>query len=163
MTEEVTQHLEHRLGIDLGAYRLVSSVSRYVNRLADVPQVSYLSRDGELRELLHERPELFDIKPFCPDMVVYNGPAIHRTDDLTDVEGLQAYLSFYGDLPRVIVYKGEIFLVAANLRKARERWRAYSSFISLSSNIHRSLSIRSAIPRSPTLGTGRAERYRRKI
>lgn len=119
-TEAVTDRLERWLAVDLSAYRIVSDVSRYVNRLADEPRVSYLSQDEELRRLLDERPELFDTRPFCPDMAVYNGPAIHRTDKLSDVDGLMAYVRRYGELPRVIVHKSEIFLVATSLRKARE-------------------------------------------
>ncbi|MBF0508712.1 MAG: class II aldolase [Deltaproteobacteria bacterium] len=119
-TEAVIQRIERHLNLNFDAYKLVSRISGYINRQTDSPRICHQSDDPELLNLWRANPDTRATRPFCPDMLVYNGEAPLVVDDLNQDQPLAAYMAEYGGPPRVVVFRDRVFFVAPNLRKARE-------------------------------------------
>lgn len=81
--------------------------------------------DFVVASVLHSHPRVCDARPFCPDVVVYCGPAICRADSLGDV---QSFVTRYGLPPRVIVTQEGIYFAGPNLRKVRETQELFRFF-----------------------------------
>lgn len=125
LTEEVLRRLEQHLAVDLGRYRLATPVARLVNRFGDGRNIACLSEDCELARLLRTDRDIFFALPFCPDKMVFCGARALEIGDEQDSGAVEAYLSEFHDIPRVIVMGDRLFFIAPNQRKAREAEEAF--------------------------------------
>lgn len=120
LTELVLEKIEKYLQIDMSKYKLTNKISYLLNSIEKHTNISYLSEDNYLNEQLKLNRELFLQTPFCPDSLVYCGVTACEIADLFDIESVQNYKSKYYELPKMVIYKNNLFFVAQGIKKAKE-------------------------------------------
>jgi ribulose-5-phosphate 4-epimerase/fuculose-1-phosphate aldolase len=119
LTEETVRIIEAHLGLDYSHYRLATDVMDALQPLSGNGVVCHVSEDGVLKHMLETRPELIFSPPTMPDQFVYNGLYPLKLESLAQ-EAIAHYQKQTGELPKVIVYKGQLFFINRSIRKARE-------------------------------------------
>jgi rhamnose utilization protein RhaD (predicted bifunctional aldolase and dehydrogenase) len=120
LTEYVLKKIENYLEIDMKQYKLTNKLTKLLNSVSKNTNVSYLSEDHFLYEQLHDNKDLFFSKPFCPDSLVYCGICTIEINDLKDTQPLEKYLNQSHKLPKVIIFKNNLFFIAENIKKTKE-------------------------------------------
>lgn len=127
-TEEEVKHLqeyvlakiESYLQVDMSKYKLTNLVSSLINKASGQNIIAFLSNDIDLNLLLAKDEDLFFKMPFCPDSVVYNGIKAVWLKHIEDIATICEYMDAYKMSPKVVIFDDMLFLIAANIRKARE-------------------------------------------
>ncbi|NOU87916.1 hypothetical protein GC102_19400 [Paenibacillus sp. LMG 31460] len=120
LTDDVTTRLEKILEMDLQRYYLTNKISNFINKVRGDHLISYISDDRQLSALLDKNPELIKYTPYFPDGLVFLGYQPLVITDNSASQVIKQYFETYQDHPKVIVYENEVFLVASNVKKARE-------------------------------------------
>ena len=119
-TERIVLALESYLGISLNAYKLTTTISTMLGEISAAHPIVYRSTDAELLRLVADLPWKKLARPFCPDGLVYTGAEPVMLDDPSSAQAVSQYYAAYGELPKVLMYRGQVFCVAPNVRKAKE-------------------------------------------
>jgi rhamnose utilization protein RhaD (predicted bifunctional aldolase and dehydrogenase) len=120
ITEDVLIRIEKYLNIDMIKYKTTNKITSLLNGVDKKTTISYLSEDAYLEKLLISKKELFFNTPFCPDSLVYCGVSCCEIEDLFDIVSIQKYKDKYFELPKVIIYKNNLFFIAENVKKTKE-------------------------------------------
>lgn len=120
ITEEVLLKIEQYLDINMSKYKLTNTISGLFNALGNEHVLTYLCEDAFLNRLLVTHKNLFFCTPFFPDRLVYCGVCCVELSNASDLQAIQLHIKKYHELPRVLMYKGNLFLVATSLKKAKE-------------------------------------------
>lgn len=117
LTEYVISKIERYLNVDMEKYKLTNKLSNQINKYSNENYIAYLSQDEYLKEHINDK-YMYSL-PFCPDKMVYCGVKSIACLNNLDLE-IKTYKNQYCDIPRVIVYKNNLFFIAKNTKKAKE-------------------------------------------
>lgn len=120
ITELVLEKIEKFLKVDMSRYKMTNKISNLIKNFEKNSNIVCLSEDKYLNEQLSKNTDLFFLKPFCPDGLVFCGISAVKIKNLLDVAALHDYKKQYFDLPKVIIFEKNIFFVALNVKKAKE-------------------------------------------
>lgn len=120
LTEYAVQSVENYLKIDMSSYKSVTAVSDLIFSVVQERFAVHLSEDTVLCGALTEHKELFFVKPFCPDKLVYCGVRSLEIKGPGDAASIKEYIRQYKDVPRVILMGKRIYIISKNIRKAKE-------------------------------------------
>lgn len=120
LTEYVLEKIERYLKIDMSRYKIVSKISNFMRPIDDENYITYFSEDNIITNLLKTNEELFFMQPFCPDKLVYCGVSSVKISNLEDVRPIKQYIEKYFEIPKIIIYLGQLFILSKNLKKAKE-------------------------------------------
>jgi len=120
LNETVIYKLSGQVSSELTNYQYTNSISRLINNSLDINNISYLSQDQIIIDLLKTNRDIFFTHPFCPDKMVYCGVSTLELADLEDTMQITDYIDKYNDLPRVLIWKNHVFMNAENVKKAME-------------------------------------------
>jgi rhamnose utilization protein RhaD (predicted bifunctional aldolase and dehydrogenase) len=118
LTENTVQKAEEFLGICFENFRSVSEVAKLHNSISGEENIAMLVTDSILN---HADKGHFFERPFCPDSVVFCGICAVRITNMNDRESLTAYREKYQDLPVILLHNDNIYIIAKNIRKAKEK------------------------------------------
>lgn len=156
-TEEVVRKCGEWCRVDFGRYRSVTAIAEYVGD----GSIAYLCEDRVITDLLDTHTALFSLQPFCPDSFVFCGIVPLVLENLSDSEALDAYRKSYHDTPKVILYGGQIYFIAKNIRKAKETEEVYKAHLLALSSMSGQINYLSD-DELAYLGNWEAEKYRRE-
>ncbi len=117
LTEKVLLKIENYLNIDLSKYKLCSTLSNTIN---DKNLISYISDDFEIKRIVSKNKNLLMTQVFCPDKLVYCGINTIELIDIKDSKAIDKYKNKYFETPKIVLYKEHVFIIANNIRKAKE-------------------------------------------
>lgn len=156
ITEDVVAKCCKWCRADLGRYHLVTAIAEFVGG----GSVAYLCEDRAITDLLETQKALFSQKPYCPDSFVFCGVVPLVVNNLSDTESLDAYRKHYHDSPKVIIYGGQIYFVAKNIKKAKEIEEVYKAHLLALASMKGQINYLSE-DELAYLGSWEAEKYRR--
>jgi len=120
-TDAVVDKIEQYLNLDLRHYKLTNQVSEFMRKAGSSNHhISYISQDLLLNKFLQTQRELFFAAPFCPDVLVYCGFCAAEIASLTDIAPIKLYQERFHELPKILIFDDKIFIIAINVKKARE-------------------------------------------
>lgn len=125
ITEDVVEKCAKWCGVDLGRYQRATDIAEFVGD----GTIAYLCEDRAISHYLDTQETLFFQKPYCPDSLVFCGVAPLVVDDLSDTSSLAAYREKYHEPPKVVIYDGQIYFLAKNIKKAREVEEVYKAHL----------------------------------
>ena len=120
ITELVLEKIEKFLKIDMHRYKMTNKISNMIDNIEKNSNIVCLSEDRYLNEQLSKNIDLFFLKPFCPDSLVFCGISAVKIKDFLDVTAIHNYRERYFELPKVVIFEENLFLVALNVKKAKE-------------------------------------------
>ncbi len=116
LTEEVCNKLEQYLSVDFSRYRAITEIQNHL--LSEgITSAVHLSDDHTITRIMAAHPEYLHRLPFCPDVLVYCGLKPCMANFLGD---LSHFLRGNGCPPKIILYRGHIYILESSLKKARE-------------------------------------------
>jgi rhamnose utilization protein RhaD (predicted bifunctional aldolase and dehydrogenase) len=157
ITEHIVVKCEAWCGVDLERYRKVTDIGEYIGGGV----IAFLSEDRVLTDLLQNNKELFSQKPFYPDSFVFCGVLPLAIENLTDTQALETYRLTYQNSPKVINYRGRLYFIAKNIKKAKEIEEVYKAHILVLASMKERINFLSE-DELAYLGNWEAEKYRRE-
>ena len=120
LTEYVLDRVENYLKIDFSRYKLTTQITKALRNTDDFNNISYLSENVFLNDLLKTNKKLFFEGPFCPDSFVFCGASAIEINDLSDLSLVKQYEDKYFSLPKIYIYDNNIFIISKSVKKAKE-------------------------------------------
>lgn len=163
LNEMVIEKMETFLEVDFSRYKLSNQISKLLNSVKNGFSIAYLSEDIHLNDYLINNRELFRQTPFCPDGFVFCGFKALEIIDITDDKPLKNHLSEYFALPKIVLFENRIFIIAANVKKAREIEDVLKfQIMVLEKNINNDINLLEP-EELAYLGNWEAEKYRQEL
>lgn len=107
--------------MNLAKYKNTNRISRVVNTVFGINNVSYLCEDNVINDYLSKNPDLLEEKITFPDALIYCGLNIVRVDDFSLLETeLILYKTNYEEPPKIIVFGEHIYITSHTLNKCKE-------------------------------------------
>lgn len=120
LNEYVLEKIEKFLNLDISKFKLTNRISHLFNTLQESEDITYLTQDEYLNNIILTKKNLLNIMPFCPDVIVYCGMNCCKIRSISDIESIKAYKEKYHDMPKVVLYDDNLFFRAVNTKKARD-------------------------------------------
>lgn len=120
LTDYVVTKIEAYLQLDMQQYRNVTELSKLFRSNGTSTDIVFLSEDRIINDLVKTNRPIFFTEPFCPDRLVYCGVNVAELSTLADEKALADYKEKYYELPKVVIYDTQVFIIAKNVKKARE-------------------------------------------
>ncbi len=115
ITEGILEKIEKFLKIDFTKYKLTTQIYNMLENLGLYDKTPYLCSDIFLNNNIKNK-YIYSL-PFCPDKMVYCG---YKTLNLNCEDDIRQYQKAYFDIPKVVIYKDNLFFIANNTKKAKE-------------------------------------------
>lgn len=162
LSEEVLNKIEKYLNVDFSRYRATTFISNLFSQFKDIHLTSYLSEDTHINNILQKKEELLFSAPFSPDKLVYCGISAVKIARLNDINAIKRYREKYFDLPKIIIFKSRIYIIADNIRKAKEIEDVLKFHLLVLENIDQKINFLES-DELAYLSNWEAEKYRQKI
>ena len=161
LNEKVVLAAEKKAFVDFSRYRATTKIANCYNEAFQNDAIAYLSEDVTIIELMNQiNPEQLK-KPFSPDGYVFCGYTILDVDELQK-DLFRTYQETYFDAPKIIRYKGRIYIMAADLKKAKMIEDVFKNNLLTAKNLGSDLQFLEDAEIS-YLGNWEAEKYRQKL
>lgn len=160
LNEKVLSILEKIENVDFSRYKYTNQISSLINQHNNTQYIAYLSEDTQVNQLAAHQQYL-EVTPFCPDGYVFCGAKVLMLPEL-NYEFMKKYIDSYHDVPKVIVYQSMVFLIAVNVKKAKEMEEVFKFHLM---TIHFAKKEINTLPTQEIqyLGNWEAEKYRQKL
>ena len=102
-------------------YKNTNRISRLVNTVFGLDNVSYLCEDRIINDYLINKPNLLKEKITFPDALIYCGLCVLNLVDLFQLESeLALYKDVYAETPKIIMLNNHIYITSHSLNKCKE-------------------------------------------
>ena len=101
--------------INFDKYKHTNIISKAVNTVFNVSNVSYLCQDEVINKYFTKNRDLFKQNISFPDALIYCG-----VKNLFGIENINDYKTLYDEHPKVIIENGLIFINSHSLTKCKE-------------------------------------------
>ena len=162
LTEYVLNLVETYLNIDFSKFKLTTQITNLLKRVENSNNISYLSNDIFLNDLMKSNKKLFFEKPFCPDSFVFCGICALEINDFLDLSLINFYQEKYLSLPKIIIYNNNIFIISESVKKAKEIEDVLKFHLMILSHNNSNINFLSQDELN-YLGNWEAEKFRQKL
>lgn len=162
LTEYVLNLVEAYLNIDFSKFKLTTQITNLLKRVENSNNISYLSNDIFLNDLMKSNKKLFFEKPFCPDSFVFCGICALEINDFLDLSLINFYQEKYLSLPKIIIYNNNIFIISESVKKAKEIEDVLKFHLMILSHNNSNINFLSQDELN-YLGNWEAEKFRQKL
>jgi len=161
LTEKIVCKAEKILGLDFSKYRNANSISKWYNKAFDSSNMTYLSEDKMVSELLQLINGELLRRPFSPDGFVFCGYTLLHLKELK-TESFLNYKEKYFEEPKLIIYNDHLYIVAADLKKAKMIEDVFKNNLLIASSLESELNFLEE-EEVLFLGNWEAEKYRKEL
>ncbi|WP_322923927.1 class II aldolase/adducin family protein [Paenibacillus campi] len=160
LNEQVLSILEQNEQVDFSRYKQTNQISNLINAIGDTTYIAYLSEDQYIAQWAKDQ-QLIQTTPFCPDGYVFCGARVVELAQL-EQQAIEQYMATYHECPKVIIYNSQVFLIANNVKKAREMEDVFK-FHLMTLHYGQAKVNTLAAEEIRYLGNWEAEKYRQKL
>ncbi len=118
LMEAIVVKAETISGIDFSRYRNTTKIADVFNSVFGTLDMAYLSEDQSIHVLLKSIDRAQLRKPFSPDGYVFCGYTLLEIDTIVPAY-FKTYHDRYSEAPKLILYKDLLYIMAADLKKAK--------------------------------------------
>ena len=159
--EKIVVAAETKAGIDFTRYRATTKIANCYNEAFHSNHIAYFSEDTTITKLLNQINAEQLKKPFSPDGYVFCGYTILKMDEIQASVFLK-YQKKYFSMPKILHYKGRIYIMAADLKKAKMIEDVFKNNLLIANSLGTDLKFLKDNEIS-YLGNWEAEKYRQKF
>ncbi len=120
ITEYIVHRIEEALCINLSQFKPAQKIKFLLNKKFGNNNFVYKVEDQWLNNIIYESQDLFIMPPFAPDVVVFCGNGAVEIKTINDTKSIRNYIDKFGIFPKVIIFDKGIYLIAKNIKKAKE-------------------------------------------
>lgn len=113
--DDVLYHFETYQQINYDKYKFTNQISKTINSIFNIDNISYLCQDEIINRYLNNNPKIFKEKITFPDCLIYCGFSI-----LFGLNNIQQHKELYGECPKIIIENQLIYINSHSLTKCRE-------------------------------------------
>ena len=161
LNEKVVLAAEEKAGIDFSQYRNTTQIAKSYNKAFELDEIAYYSEDKTISQLLHKTASEQLKKPFSPDGYVFCGYTILNIDEINESVFLE-YSKRYKSVPKILNFKGNIYIMGADLKKAKMIEDVFKNNLLIAHSLGDSLAFLED-DEITYLGNWEAEKYRQKL
>tara|TARA_Y100000817_G_scaffold50654_1_gene36431 strand:+ start:1357 stop:2466 length:1110 start_codon:yes stop_codon:yes gene_type:complete len=131
--ERFVKKFERYSKINLNKYKMTTKISKILWDCSYKNLTCYYSEDSYLQRHISIKNTKSFKKPLNPDQLLYCGeaPLVIKSDLKREII---SYLKKYKTFPRVVILKKDIYFIAANVLKAREKEDVFKAQLYFNSN-----------------------------
>lgn len=118
LTEKIVLVAEKKAGVDFSRYRNTTKIAQCYNDTFQSSEMAYLSEDATISSMLNQINSEMLKKPFSPDGYVFCGYTLLNLKEL-NTSIFREYYKRYYEPPKIVRYKDLIYIIAADLKKAK--------------------------------------------
>jgi len=115
MLDDVLNKFEAYQQLDVSKYKRTNAISKKVNDIFNVSNISYLCEDRVINKYLEQNMDLFKKNITFPDALIYCGLKC-----LFGLDNIEEYKNVYDECPKIIIENGLIYINSHSLAKAKE-------------------------------------------
>ena len=115
LINDVLIKFEEYQQINFDKYKITNIISKHVNSVFNVSNVSYLCQDEVINKYFTKNMDLFKQNISFPDSLIYCG-----VKNLFGLENIHEYKSLYDEYPKIIIENELIFINSHSLTKCKE-------------------------------------------
>ena len=115
LINDVLTKFENFQNLHMNRYKFTNTISKNINLVFDVDNVSYLSEDKIINKYLCEKYSVFLENVTFPDALIYCGEKC-----LFGMEKINEYKELYRESPKMIIANDSLYINAASLSKCKE-------------------------------------------
>lgn len=101
--------------INYDNYKYTNIISKEVNSVFNISNISYLCQDEVINKYFIENMDLFKENITFPDVLIYCGVKY-----LFGLDNIQEYKKLYDEYPKIIIENGLLFITSHSLTKCKE-------------------------------------------
>ena len=161
LTETIVEKAEKMAGLDFTKYRNTNNISKCYNTVFGTTNMTYLSEDKTIDDLLSRIKSELLARPFSPDGFVFCGYTVCFLQKLAEKE-LRAYRQKYFEEPKMIWFKDHLYIVAADLKKAKMIEDVFKNNLIIAHMLDSELNYLES-SEIEYLGNWEAEKYRKEL
>lgn len=120
LLELITTEAELVAKINLSKYKFTNKISKLVNGVSSEGKITYLSEDNVINDILSNNTNFSSCLPFSPDSLVYCGFEVVEMMNIDNDNSIRNYYEKYLELPKVISFNNMVFIIADNIKKAKQ-------------------------------------------
>lgn len=162
INESVLSKIEKKLCLDFSKFKLTTEISKFISSSMQEDVTVFLSNDSIVSSFLSSNYKLEFLKPFNPDSLVYFGFEIIKLNNLIDSSSLIIYKNKYRELPKVFIFKKNIYISADNFKKFKEIEDVLKSHMLIILNCNKPLNYLK-LDELKYLSNWEAEKFRNKL
>ncbi|MDX2470892.1 MAG: class II aldolase/adducin family protein [SAR324 cluster bacterium] len=163
LNEQVLLKLEAYFKLDMSEYRNGSQVSKLVNETCGTDWIGWKSTNPELTKLWGDENKAIKAGPLFPDQMVFNGHAPVWLANFTDGQAIKDYQTENISPPKMAILGKDLYLLAPNLKKAKEMEDVLLSQLLVFSKLEQSQLDFLSKEELSYLDNWESEKYRQKI
>lgn len=126
----IEQHLE----ISHQCHRDATSIATLFDTLSKHHNIAYLSNDLTIKNALEHHQDRIFSQPTYPDQYIYNGLYPLELTELSTT-AIQDYHLSHRSLPKVIIYRNNIYFLARNLKLAKQMEDVFRAHLNILQNV----------------------------
>ncbi|MCL6274281.1 class II aldolase/adducin family protein [Muricauda sp. 2012CJ35-5] len=161
LNEEVILAAEKANSIDFSRFRNTTKIAQIYNEIFQKDIIAYLSEDQTIYKSLSHLNQSRNQRPFSPDGYVFCGYCILTITNLSKEE-FNGYYTKYQEAPKVLIYNDLIYILAADLKKAKMIEDVLKNNLIIESKLGQDLQFLE-VEEIKYLGNWEAEKYRQKL
>lgn len=119
--EEVCDAFNTYLGLSADKYKVQNTISEYLLKFGDFGQITHLVDSKVIYDFINSDNYNPDYSlPLTPDYMVYCGYKMLELQSINDLSPIDEYFNTYKELPKVIKLINDVYIIASNIKKAKE-------------------------------------------
>ena len=122
LINDVLEKFESYQNMDFLKYKNTNKISKTINNVFKIDNVSYLCEDVLVNRYLSQKIELFKESITFPDFLIYCGVKL-----LFGLENIEEYKSLYYEPPKIIIENNLIYISSHSMAKCKEIEEVFKS------------------------------------
>jgi FMN phosphatase YigB (HAD superfamily)/ribulose-5-phosphate 4-epimerase/fuculose-1-phosphate aldolase len=115
LINDVLIKFEEYQSLNFNAYKHTNFISKTINELFHIDNISYLCQDEVINHFLHNKKKLWKENVTFPDFLIYCGVQV-----LFDLHYIEEYKNTYHEPPKIIIDNDLIYINSHSLTKCKE-------------------------------------------
>ena len=115
LIKDVLEKFESYQNMDFFKYKNTNKISKTINNVFNISNVSYLSQDEVINKYFTQNMDLFKESITFPDFLIYCGVKV-----LFSLENIEEYKNTYNEPPKIIIENNNIYINSHSLTKCKE-------------------------------------------
>jgi putative hydrolase of the HAD superfamily len=114
-------------------YNINNTISNIIENISHSKTITLLSENANIKNLLTNHYEIFDLNIIFPDLLVYCGEKILFIEEIKEVHFIE-YITRFNYAPKLIIHKKNLYICSGTINKCYEIENVLLSYLQIVNN-----------------------------